>query len=493
MKRIIIIPLIVLLIVGTSFSVSAVPQNVVSLKIPVEMQAQWGNTLVTDIFEIRYKSANLPDISSDYVENISPLETGNIYFHFWDGIWNYSGSTTKIPAGDFGLRYNLKMPEAGDVVIAVPSECSLGSVSDYDFENSSDLNLLLNGSVVEFDFLYTESISQVAYRVFMQYYGGDKNNSFEADYLLSTGESDYHPIGSIISFPMSFYSISDIPRDSTITLEIGYGSIYMDMDTYGYEELSDAYYGMPFGMFVTNYEPIDLFGSWVDPDLPFVDNVDQINSILKIALDQCVDITEKQFFSSYASYQLDSLLAASDADYMENAVALNSKLDNIIETMNSTSANFNGYRAALDQFSDAYIEALASAETPEQGDYITAVYQAKQDQLYNYAVINSNRQLHQVVKSEDINEIRDLNDAEEEMFSQLNLQKLEDVVSYQTWFNLMSSAEAMTYRSIFDFFLYDAAWKYWIVVPMTFLIVSALLGTAIRVAGRPRRSRTKGD
>lgn len=492
MKRIIIIPLIVLLIVGTSFSVSAVPQNVVSLKIPVEMQVLWENTYITDIFEVFYKTTNLPDIDPDYKENLSSLTTGNFYFHFWEYIRNQS-DTGSIPYGDpskyFGLRYNLNMPASGDVVIAVPSVCPLYSVSNYDFENSSDVNLLLNGSTVDFELLYTESVNEVAYRLLLTYdptsvAGVAVNNTLSADYYNSDGSSTELPEDSIYSIEMSFYSISDIPVDSTLTLECGYHSLYSP---------TDEYYGMPLGIFVTNYEPVDLFGSWTNPDMSFVNNVDQINTILKMALDESTNIAEKQFFSSYASYQLDSLLAASDADYMENAVALNSKLDNIIETMNSTSSNFNGYRAALDQFSDAYIEALASAETPEQGDYITAVYQAKQDQLYNYAVINSNRVLHRVVNNEDINEIRDLNDAEEEMFSQLNLQKLEDVVSYQTWFNLMSSAEAMTYRSIFDFFLYDAAWKYWIVVPMTFLIVSALLGTAIRVAGRPRRSSTKGD
>lgn len=152
--------------------------------------------------------------------------------------------------------------------------------------------------------------------------------------------------------------------------------------------------------------------------------------------------------------------------------------------MNNSAANVNGYRTALDQFSTAYVEALKTAETPEQGDYITTIYQIKQQQLTNQAVINSTHAVQRVIKQEDLDSVTELDQLEESMFSELTVQRLQDTLDYNLWFNRLDVAEAMTYRAIFDYFLNEAAWAYWIVVPMTFLIVSALLGTVIRVAGR---------
>lgn len=458
MKRVITILLLTLLLCSTSFPVFALPTNEITVQIPVNMIAYFeanGNIIQENLW---YYAVNN--------EDVTPLTTGNIYFHAWNIL-----EDNNVYPFEYGriqqLQYSISLPGSGDVVIALPSNSVAISKPEQDMTVTQGINILLNGEKVTFTDLYTEIISSTVY---------------ECNYFFGPGDLRVYDSG-VQSLDMTYYLISGLSYGDTLTVKVGFYGL-----TKFYNDGVLIGRSLPFGAFVSNFEDIDVFGSWIDPSASFSQNLDNISNILQYAVDHTNYIDEKTFFVNYANYQLSSLSASSDANYVQQGAILNSKLDNIISSMNNSAANVNGYRNALDQFSTAYVEALKTAETPEQGDYITTIYQIKQQQLTNQAVINSTHAVQRVIKQEDLDAVTELDQLEDSMFSELSLQKLEDTITYKTWFNLLDSYESMTYRSIFDFFLYDAAWQYWIVIPMTFLIVSALLGTVIRVVSRPRRS-----
>lgn len=462
MKRVITILLLTLLLCSTSFPVFALPDNEVTVQIPVRMKAAFSQDGVPSTVDeyLWYYSVNN--------DTITPLVTGEIYFHSFNGIYYPISAATPAFGQMELLSYQISLLGSGDVVIALPASNVVYSKPMQDMSVTMGINILLNDQNVSFEKLYTEYVTSTVYEINYWFDVGDLR-----DY-------EYDPQ----RIELAFYRVNDIQYGDTLEIKVG---------KYGLTEFFDndnvsIGFGLPFGAFVSNYEGVDVFGSWTDPDALFSQNVDNISNTLKFAIENTTSIYEKIFFSGYADYQLNSLLASSNVDYVQQGVVLNSKLDNIITSMNNTQANINGYRNALNQFSAAYVEALKTAETPEQGDYITTIYQIKQQELTNQAVINSTHALQRVIGQEDLDAVTELDQLEDSMFSELSLQKLEDTITYNTWFNLLDIYESMTYRSIFDFFLYDAALQYWIVIPMTFLIVSALLGTVIRVVSRPRRS-----
>lgn len=471
MKRVITILLLTLLLCSTSFPVFALPENEVTVEIPVRMKATFSNSgsAPSSIDEqLLYYSVNN--------DLIRPLETGKIYYHAYNLILWYENAMSPTSGNLQELIYTVSLPGSGDVVIALPSTNTVYSKPEQNMSVTMGINILVNSDKVTFTKLHSEYVSATVYSLdcyFGPGFAGGLNNDIRA----VAYDAD--------SIQLTYYRVSGLQYGDELSVKVGrYG-----MHEFSY--VSDTGLiglGLPFGFFVSDYEPIDIFGSWIDPDASFSNNINSINNTLDYALNNTTSTYEKIFFSSYANYQLSSLSASSDANYVQQGAILNSKLDNIITSMNNSAANVNGYRTALDQFSTAYVEALKTAETPEQGDYITTIYQIKQQQLTNQAVINSTHAVQRVIKQEDLDAVTELDQLEESMFSELTLQKLEDTIYYNQWFTLLNSAEAMTYRTIFDFFINGSAWAYWIVVPMTFLIVSALLGTVIRMAGRPRRS-----
>lgn len=463
MKRVITILLLTLLICSTSISVFALPENEITVQIPVNMTAYFdanGKTIQQDLW---YYSVNNDDVS--------PLTTGNVYYHAWNLLIDQNPYPYEYGELD-ELKYSVSLPGSGDVVIALPSSNVVYSKPAQDMSVTMGINILLNDSVVSFTKLNTENVSVPVY---------------ECDYYFGPGDLRVHAYDAQ-SLSLTYYLISDLSYGDVLSVKVGKHGLHEFFDS----DNVKIGVGLPFGAFVSNYQGVDVFGSWIDPNASFSQNLDNISNTLQYAIDNTKYIDEKTFFISYANYQLNSLSASSDADYVQQGAILNSKLDNIITSMNNSAANVNGYRNALNQFSEAYIEALKTAETPEQGDYITTIYQIKQEQLTNNAVINSTHAVQRVIKQEDLDALTNLDNLESSMLSELSLQRLEDTVSYKVYFNRLDQAEAMTYRTIFDLFLNDAAWSYWIVIPMTFLIVSALLGTVIRLAGSASRSSSPG-
>ena len=468
MKRVITILLLTLLLCSTSFPVFALPTNEITVEIPVTMKAQFSffDQTYTIDQQIWYYSTN-----NDY---ITPLVSGNLYYHSFSNLWYTPAGSNPIGGSLKQLTYSVALPGSGDVVIALPSSGIAISKPEYNMAGTRGINILLNGGSVSFVHLYSETVSSQLYGIDAIFTDTEVEGNV---YNVDLRAYDYG-VGSI---GISYYRITGLDIGDVLEIKVGNNGMYNFVDS------SDTSigYGLPFGVFVSNYEGFDPFGSWTDPDAPFDENVDNISSTLDYVIDSTTSIYDRIFFTGFADYQLNNLIVSSDLDFVEEAEVFNSTLDDIITDMNTRAANVNGYRASLSKFSDEFVKALQKADTPEQGAYITAVYQAKQQQLTNNALINSTHAVQRVISQEELDTVTELDRLEESMFSELSLQKLEDTVYYNQWFNLLNSAEAMTYRTIFDFFINGAAWAYWIVVPMTFLIVSALLGTSIRVLSRP--------
>lgn len=491
-KRIIIIPLIMLLICSTSFTVFSVPQNVITLEVPISLHLRFrdldDNTVDWDNFTLWYYSVN-----NDFVK---PFKTGEVYFHFWEQFIDerVSSSTSNIRFDDrFSLTYSLTMPGECDLVVALPSTVTVLSRTDFSYTKASyGVNVLINGNSVIVNKLYTENYTNLAYRLKLWLNTGIDNitnqdlRAYMWDAGTATDGRDGTVEGSTFTIPMTYYSFSDLKFGDVITIETGSNSYY------NLSHLGVPTPGMPLGIFVTSYDPFSIYDSWTDPDLSYSDNVNTISSTLKALLEGANTVDEKIFFTGLAQYQLENFVVSSNCDFVDNGIIFSNELDSVLSDFNSFNID---YITALEDFSDLYISSLEEAETIEQGNYITSIYQIKQQALQQFALKHASDRLNAVVTDDDREFMDNYYASEDALLSQLSLQRLEDTITYQEWFNIASDSESLVFKSIYDWFFTDSSFRYWLVVPMTFVIVSILLGTTIRMSGRFIRNsdRNGGD
>lgn len=266
MKRVITILLLTLLLCSTSFPVFALPTNEITVQIPVNMIAYFeanGNIIQDYLW---YYSVNNDDVS--------PLTTGNIYYHAWNIL-----EDNNVYPFEYGqiqqLQYSISLPGSGDVVIALPSNFVAISKPEYDMTLTRGINILLNGERVTFSSLYSETISSTVY---------------ECNYFFGPGDLRVYDNG-VQSISMSYYLVSGLSYGDTLTVKAGYHGL---TDFYDSDNVLIGK-SLPFGAFVSNFEGIDVFGSWIDPSASFSQNLDNISNTLQYAVDHTNYIDEKTF------------------------------------------------------------------------------------------------------------------------------------------------------------------------------------------------------
>lgn len=219
--------------------------------------------------------------------------------------------------------------------------------------------------------------------------------------------------------------------------------------------------------------------SWTDPDASLSENIANIQSTLNEAVAGSDEPDVQTFYAIYANYQLELLQKENDLNFTNTVNNVESGFSQVI---NDYIAGNITYADALDDLSDSYVDSLADCETPEQGSYLTAVYQAKQTQLHYKAVDLAGDVIKDVITDEELDNADDYYEAEEALISQFKLQNLQDTVKFQEWYNLLGSAEALTYKSIFDWFLNTSSFKYWLIIPLSMIVITNLLGTVLYVS-----------
>lgn len=471
MKKIMIIPLVIFIIAITSFPVSAITSN---------------NDLYIDFYARGVQSG-----ADTTFHSLSYVATGNLYNfrleqYSMEALWSpegeYYDSTLLSKPTLSSLQIQCAFLVAADIYLCFPfsvSSSNFGTLASYYDADSSF------------------SSSQVANDIYTIQVGTSTYSDYPLDYIsVSTLTGDVVTIGTQTWY---FYKFNDVPAGSYVVDIPTSDMFYVDSTAYS----SNWYIG--FG-FIGEQIPEDsgsgsstpigggsgsgsggsgdgntYLDPWYSPDADLQTNITSITDTLDAAISSAGTVFEQIFYSVYASYQLEQIVFVSDQQNVQQTQVFNTSLSNVVSNFESGAVD---YPTALDQMAVNYTTALQTAETPEQGNYITAVYQAKQQELFAKAVQDAGEKVKEVITDEDLKDLDDYTALEEDLLGKLDLQQLEDLITYQSWLNLLPVDEAMTYRIIFDFFVNDAVWKYWILIPFTFTIVSILLGTGVNMVGR---------
>lgn len=254
----------------------------------------------------------------------------------------------------------------------------------------------------------------------------------------------------LVNFPASKMIL---PPDGTLTPSVTFG-LFVDDKTIGKS----------------------YFDSWFDPDAPLIDQVGSIQDTLKDAIDSTELRDLKIFYTLYGSFQLDQVRFNSDLGNVNSVQIFGTQLDTIL---NSFRSQLIDYPAALNQMSDAYIDEIRNAETPEQGEYITSVYVAKQLTLHHTAMQQASQKIDSAISDEEMDTANDYYSAEADLIAKYDQQKMVDLINYQEWYNVLDEDESVLYKNIFDWFFDESSFRFWLVIPLSMTIVCVLLNTNI--------------
>lgn len=445
-KRLLIIPLIALIVFVTPLSVFAsdLPSNVTNSVYKFELEMSNGAKFVCpERYNFGVASQTAYCILTNGIDSINTMTS---------------------------ITYDFTLTQDYDVYIMAPR-----NITGMDFANAFPMLIDYSSWNENFDYTLTSMVTLMNIESTDSTYSIDDSRSYEN------------------TIDVTFYKFNNVP--ATV---VPYTIILPSFLTW----LNASTTLVPFGVFVTrlgdNTTPIPpgggtegtLFDPWYDPDASFSDNVESINDKFREAVSSAETPDEQLFFTAYAQYQLDLIKDQSDDKFLGTMDHFTYQLD---DAMRLFEMGLN-FQDCLTRMSGAYVDGLRMCESPDQGTYMTTVYQARQQEMYHLAQVRAGQRLDNAISDAEMNEAADYYAAEEDLISQFSIQQLKDTVNYNMFFNLLMdrSTEVGTYRTILDFFLNEAAWRYWITIPMTFIIVSIVLGTGLKVATSSKGKKSSG-
>lgn len=233
------------------------------------------------------------------------------------------------------------------------------------------------------------------------------------------------------------------------------------------------------GFFVNEeYADFDYFDIWYNPDDPLQVQLDSINEVLLRGLESATNIDYEHFYTTFATYQLQSVIAQAEFEDQTVVNGFNDTVSDIV-TNYASSGSVDSFVDSLTALSSAYTDVLSDCQTIEGGKYASGIYQARQQQLFIYAQLKAGEKLDSAISDDELQRADDYYALERELLAEISLQDMQDMIDYQTWLNLMQSSDRLVLKSIYDWFFTDSVFKFWLVIPITLCFVTLLLNTRI--------------
>lgn len=294
----------------------------------------------------------------------------------------------------------------------------------------------------------------------------DYNNATAYTFTQNTGGS----------YDWIYFKFEDVPAGT-----YKFRSVYPNFLSY---DGSMVFPSTPFGFFVNDkYADFDYFDLWYSQDDPLEVQIDSINEVLQRGLDSATNIDYEHFYTTFATYQLQSVIAQAEFKDIDVVNGFSDTVSGIVTDF-AISGSVDDFVDSLTALSSAYTDVLSDCQTIEGGKYASGIYQARQQQLLIHAQLKAGEKLDSAISNDELQRADDYYAAEDEILSHFDLQQMTDLISYQQWLNLLEIDDAYQYRSIFNWFIDDSAFALFIVVPISLTLVAIILGTAITFGGR---------
>lgn len=140
---------------------------------------------------------------------------------------------------------------------------------------------------------------------------------------------------------------------------------------------------------------------------------------------------------------------------------------------------------AMDTLSSDFSTSLSGAQTVEEAQAVTAVYQVKLLQLENANQVKLMEGLDAVITDEEIQKADDYYTAEDELVNAFDVASFDAQLQFDLWWLQMPRNETIEYKKFFDYLMNESDIKYFITIPLAMSLVAIIMGTRMRT--RPDR------
>lgn len=276
------------------------------------------------------------------------------------------------------------------------------------------------------------------------------------------------------NFDVTFLCFKDVPSSQSFA--------YYDYST-GADSSSFIYRVVGFyfnhsgGLIVS-----DLVDSYISGSISFSDAVTSIRDTTDSNVSASSSVDEKLFHLLNAEYALGQLIVASDDSFM--AGLQSSFVSPLTAEINKFRLGSSTLFQAVGKMSNLYNSALSSADTVEQGLMVSSIYSNKLTQLRFIADDEAKKKMDSAISDEEMQDMSDYYSAEDDLLAQFDIQQFKDALTFDLWFQQLDLVESNLYKSVFDRIINDSNIRFYVSIPLALLIVSILLGTALRTNRR---------
>lgn len=417
------------------------------------------------------------------------IETGNIYIYGIDteiSTVNYFENPIVLPYGQLHLIH-----------------------VDYNSDGSNEDKLILTGSFnitisdnVDLYFAYNATnTSNLSYDVYPQSTIGDYRDSskdFTSNNMLMSSaydiEFDEYYEDLIVSeaeisdstYVVSYKCYSNVPA-GTYSIEYSYTCV----------PASTSFSGdFILGLYAVDTSPDDpdfpddeeksIIDKFKDGTYTFEQALEEFIENMKTVLDDMFSTTEyKNFYVNYTSAMIEILEKESDIIYNSTVSDFNDQGEEIVDEYEaSDEVDPTEY---INRLQMLFTDALSQAVSPEQGTFLSSVFQNLLAKLQLAFDMAYKQELDDEVSDVELsmnflkkNIVKDAFDEESRVRELFKQSQYESFIEFDTWFN--SIGDYTNYRNIFNFLFNETGpFKLFLTVPFALVLVSLALGTTTSI------------
>ena len=405
-------------------------------------------------FPVFATSSNFPypdnDVSGTY-------DITFVYYNYDWTISSWSGSKS------FGSLWT------GIVIDETETQMSTSTV-----EGDFVLNVTVGGPMyiaVSYAYLpYSASDNLSAYRDSANDYSVDLGDNWTVDRYIPNGTS-FTIEPTTASLDILFLAYKNVPA----------GTYYFNYDVDSLDVgLGEA---ACFGVYASKGDEYqNIINSVATGSTSYTDAIDQIMDVYESTKANengtPVDVHQRTINAIELTNTLEQLNMSMSSVAAQNASALSSKMGSIVDQFANGEINLSN---AMNSLSSDFTSALSGAQTVDEAQAVTAVYQANLKKLEVRNELQMMQVFDDAMTDEEFQQIQDYYAAEEELVNAFEVAEFESQLQFENWFLLLNQTEAFNYKRFFDYLLNDSDIRYFIIIPLTMGLVSIIMGTTMRV------------
>lgn len=342
-----------------------------------------------------------------------------------------------------------------------------------DVDLSFTLNILVGGSLyIAFPDSYSSAIGFDALSSYR-----DPTNDYYVDFGDSWPLNLYTPNPSTKSFVKSsttgslkvyFVCFSNVPAGTYVVSVSGTSNVDVNLCFGVYASQRGVYQ--------------NIINRVTSGSTSYTDAIDQIMDVYESTkigdFGALADVHERMINAVELTNTLEQLNMAMSTAAAQNASALSSKMGSTVDKFANGEINLSN---AMSSLSSDFSSALSGAQTVDEAQAVTAVYQANLKKLEVRNEIQMMQVFDDAMTDEEFQQIQDYYAAESDLVESFDVAEFDAMLQFEAWYLQLPVDESAQYKKFFDYILNDSPIRLFVIIPLTMGLVTILLGTRMRI------------